>query len=69
MRITFYECEHGGDVDHYEADLRRSGARIIDSDLNEDAESCTIEFEVTDKAAFKASFANTDAFGFSSWCP
>lgn len=68
LQITFYECEHGGDVGHYEADLRRSGAKIIESDLNIEAECCSIEFEVDDKTAFKEAFKDTDAFGFSSWC-
>lgn len=68
LQVTFYECEHGGDVDHYEADLRRAGAKIIESNLNSEAECCTIEIDVADKAAFKAAFEDTDAFGFSSWC-
>jgi hypothetical protein len=68
LNITFYECEHGGDVDHYEADLRRAGATIVDSDLNSEAESCTIQVEVADKYTFLDSFKLTDAFGFSDWC-
>ena len=68
LNITFYECEHGGDVDHYEADLRRAGAVIVESEFNDSEESCTIQVDVADKSSFKEAFKETDAFGFSSWC-
>ena len=68
LNITFYECEHSGDIGHYETDLRRAGATIVESDFNSEAESCTIEVEVADKSTFTEAFKATDAFAFSSWC-
>ncbi len=47
--LSFTECEHEGDLENYLGDLRESGAKIADSDINYEAEvgHVTIEVEVS----------------------
>lgn len=66
FRISFYECEHEGDLNHYLSDITASGGRVKDSSLNYDSESAVVTVEVDDPAAFKAKFANTESYDFSS---
>jgi hypothetical protein len=62
--LEFYEAEHHGDVENYKGDIISCGGKILDSDLDEDSETCTITFEVEDKKAFDEKFKETDAFMF-----
>lgn len=66
MAISFYECEHDGDLDHYCDDLAASGARVLKSRVNHDEEEGVVVIEVSDVSKFKARFAQTESFEFSS---
>jgi hypothetical protein len=65
--LHFGECEHDGDLQRYLGDLRRSGARIISSEINCDAETGEVLIEVADDKvnAFKEAFAQTDSADFT----
>jgi len=62
--LSFYECEHHGDADNYKDDIRDSGGKITGTTLNYDAESCKIEFKVSNYNAFMKKFKKTDAYQF-----
>ncbi len=64
--IFFSECEHSGDLEEYEVDLMRSGAKVIESRLNEAREIGTVLVEVNNADVFKKIFSMTQAFEFSS---
>lgn len=68
--ISFYECEHYGDLDNYVNDLQQSGAEIISYALS-DEESGNVLISVPDNQfdAFLEKFKQTDSFGFSSLNP
>ena len=62
--ISFYECEHQGDLDNILEDMRSCGAKIGYTQLNVDAETCTIEYEVEDMGKFTNQFTETESYGF-----
>lgn len=64
--LIFSECEHEGDLRNYEDDLRDSGATIISSECNYEAETGTIEIEIDDKdyKSFVEKFNETDSNGY-----
>lgn len=64
--VHFYECEHDGDLDNYANDLMESGATVVSSSCNHEAETGIIVIEVSDFASFINKFKETDSFGFSS---
>ena len=66
--IHFTECEHEGDLDMYIGDLRRSGATIVSSDINFDAETGEVYIEIDEDKmdAFVKAFKETDSFDFSN---
>ena len=66
--ISFSECEHHGDLEDYEQDLRKSGAKIISSEVNEDEETGYIEIELEQAkvAEFMEEFRITESYEFSS---
>lgn len=64
ITLTFYECEHEGDLDNYADDVRECGGKVIDSEINEDAEIGRLTVQVEDKATFLAKFKETDAAQF-----
>lgn len=45
---TFYDCEHGGDVEEIEAIINKAGGNIISKNFNYDAEQLTLVIEVAD---------------------
>jgi len=61
-QLSFYECEHGGDLDNYISDVEESGGCVIARDLNHDAEIGTIV--ITHDKDFWDRFKETDAFEF-----
>jgi len=61
---TFYECEHGGDMDMYAADVTSSGGEILDQKLNDD--ECVMKVKVKDWDSFIERFKNTETFEFCS---
>lgn len=63
--LRFYECEHGGDLEHYLTDLRESGATLLRPQFDPDAEEAVVEFTVTDFPAFKTAFQQTDSADFA----
>lgn len=66
MTVHFYECEHDGDLDNYASDLRDSGAEILSTSCNSEAETGAIKIRVKDFDSFLTKFKETDSIGFSS---
>ena len=64
--ITFNECEHTGDLDGYFTDLVESGAKILDSTINEDSEEGRVKISVTGMKSFMEKFRKTDSFALSN---
>lgn len=62
--ISFYECEHNGDMQNYISDMVSCGAKIINSVLDSDDETCTIYYSVEDKEDFIKKFIETDSYEF-----
>lgn len=62
--LSFYECEHDGDADNYRDDIRDSGGKITGTKLNYDAETCTIDVQVSNYNTFMKKFKKTDAYQF-----
>jgi hypothetical protein len=63
--LAFYECEHSGDLEVYLADLRKAGAKILSTSINE-AEIGRVRIQVADRATFIEAFKKTDSYGFST---
>lgn len=68
MKITlhFYECEHQGDMDTYLEDVRASGATVLSSNVNHDAETGSTEITVPDedRDEFWKKFKETNAYEY-----
>jgi hypothetical protein len=62
--ISFYECEHQGDLDNILEDMRHCGAKIGYTKLDVDAETCTIEYEVEDMGKFVTQLKDTESYEF-----
>ena len=62
-KLTFSECEHDGDLEHYKGDVINSGGKIVDSGVNHDVETGWVRFETNDKDAFMKRFRETDSYG------
>ena len=66
MILSFYECEHQGDLDNYIDDLEESGAEILSDSIDYDDETGIVKIYVADKDNFLQKFRQTDSFNFSS---
>ncbi len=64
LRIRFSEVEHHGDLDTCIQDLGRSGATVLDHQLDEDAEEAVVHVTVTDYMDFRLRFEKTDSADF-----
>ena len=64
LRLSFYECEHYGDMQNYISDMVNCGAKIINSELDTDDETCTIIYSVEDQEEFIKKFIETDSYEF-----
>jgi hypothetical protein len=62
--ISFYECEHQGDLNNILEDMRSCGAKIGYTRLDVDEETCTIEYEVEDMGEFAIQFKDTESYDF-----
>ena len=63
--VEFYECEHNGDLNMYCDDLRKCGANIERTEINEYAEVGQVTFTVEgDWSAFVTAFKETEAYDF-----
>lgn len=62
--ISFYECEHQGDLNNILEDMRSCGAKIGYTRLDVDEETCTIEYEVEDMGEFINKFIETESYNF-----
>ncbi len=67
LSLSFYECEHEGDLDRYIRDLNRCGARIRNSQINFDAETAEVIIEIPDFPAFKVAWQKTESAGFAQF--
>ena len=52
VRLTFYECEHMGDLRNYVVDVASCGAQIVKSRVDSFVEEGYLEVEVADVAKF-----------------
>jgi len=64
--IVFYECEHSGDLDRYIDDLVTSGAKVLESRVNEDAEEGIVKCECEHFRQFLIQFKQTESLEFSN---
>lgn len=64
LRLSFYECEHNEDMQNYISDMVNCGAKIINSELDTDDETCTIIYSVEDQEEFINKFIETDSYEF-----
>lgn len=67
INLTFYECEHDGDLRNYEGDLVACGAKIIGAGIDYGAEIGHVVIEVDDVNLFAEKFRETDSSGFSQY--
>lgn len=65
LSMSFYECEHEGDLDRYLRDLNRCGARVQNSSINFDAETAEVIIQIPDFAAFKSEWQKTESADFA----
>jgi len=65
-RITFNECEHFGDLDHYCSDLTDLGYSPKEMNVNMNEETGTVVIETTDDRSIFSSklFTNTNLSDF-----
>ena len=64
LRLSFYECEHNQDMQNYISDMVNCGAKIINSELDTDDETCMIIYSVEDQEEFIKKFIETDCYEF-----
>lgn len=64
MTIHFIECEHDEDLREYLNDIHRSGMKIIDHELNYEAETADVIVKTDNESIRK--FKETNSCGFSS---
>jgi len=66
LRVRFAEIEHHGDLDTCIEHLCESGATVIDSRIDPDAEEAIVDVSVTEKAYmdFRVNFEKTDSADF-----
>ena len=62
--LYFSECEHDGDLDEYISDIVNCGGKVLDREINYDAETAKVEIEIDETFAEK--FKQTNAFEFSN---
>jgi hypothetical protein len=63
--MFFSECEHIGDKDNYESDLRKCGLKVVDYKIYYEDEECsiTVQYEGSFEE-FIQKFKDTDSFDF-----
>ena len=64
MGLSFGECEHEGDMNTYIDDLHKSGASVLEYEIDEDEEEGTVQIVIDDLSEFLAKFRKTESFGF-----
>ena len=62
--VTFGECEHEGDMEHYVEELSRAGASILNASLDGDNENCSIEMRIPSAEVMQA-VKSTDAWDYA----
>lgn len=60
--LTFYECEHNGDLDNYISDIRDSGGHILQSKVDPEEEIGYVLFE--HDLSFWKKFKETESHAF-----
>lgn len=67
--LHFDECEHLGDAENHEEDVRSAGARLRGRPWMEDREyeACSMRVEVDDVDDFLRRLKATNSGGFASW--
>jgi hypothetical protein len=66
IQISFDECEHPGDLDNYIQEVRDSGAIILSSMINYEAETGLVDVEIPDFERFLTEFEKTNAIEFAT---
>ncbi|MFW6219996.1 MAG: hypothetical protein ACOC33_04075 [bacterium] len=62
--LTFYECEHYGDIDYICKHLRRSGAKVINGVVDSVTEIGKINISISNKKQFISKLKKTDSYPF-----
>ena len=65
FNLSFYECEHQGDLNRYLDDLVRCGASVLASKLDADAEEAVVRVDVSDFPAFREAWEQTESADFA----
>lgn len=65
IEVTYYECEHFGDLERYKQELCSAGARVIEENPDFDSEEVTFRIEVDNINAFLEKFRKTDSYDFA----
>ena len=63
--MTFYECEHQGDLSRYLEELRRCGATVLGYAIDSQTEEGVARIEVPDFRAFRTAWEQTDSSDFA----
>ena len=64
FNLYFSECEHGGDLERYEDDVRSAGGTIVASNVNPDEETGIVTTSFSSRTEFMEEFKKTDSFDF-----
>lgn len=66
IRIFAEECEHYGDTENIEGDVRKSGGRVIECELDSESETAELVVEIEDDGLnnFKSLFNETESSDF-----
>lgn len=65
--VTFYECEHDGDLEYVHSDITRSGGTVINSVL--DGGVASVTFSYNENTPFLDKFRETDSYEMSNVVP
>jgi hypothetical protein len=59
--MSFYEVEHEGDLEPILDDIAKAGGKVLSHNINDEAETATVEVEAPDRKAFSEKFRKTDS--------
>lgn len=64
LKLTFYECEHHGDLDKYKEDVIKCGATIIGEEIDTEEEEGFLIVETENSSEFKKKIRLSDSYDF-----
>ncbi len=66
LEIEFEECVDSGDLDRFKADLKNSGAEVLDSSMHQEDESALIYIQMKSRDDFMDKFRQTNSYEFAN---